>query len=109
MDSGKTIDNAREINGLHYLDDENLFERQAQVANQSSSEEIMLWHFKLGHPSLSYLQHLFPKLFKNKQASKLQCEFCELSKRQRLNFCHNHIKNLLLLSLCTVMYKDPQE
>ena len=59
------------MNGLYYFEDENLSKRQAQVANQPSTEEIMLWHFRLGPPRLSYLQRLFPKLFKNKQVSKL--------------------------------------
>ena len=36
------IGNAREINGLYYFEDENLLARQAQVANQPSTEEIML-------------------------------------------------------------------
>ena len=33
-----TIGNIREINGLYNFEDENFSERQAQVANQSSTE-----------------------------------------------------------------------
>ena len=42
LDSKRMIGNAREINGLYYFEDENLLARQAQVANQPSTEEIML-------------------------------------------------------------------
>nr|KYP65820.1 hypothetical protein KK1_012088 [Cajanus cajan] len=27
----------------------------------NNNEDIMLWHFWLGHPSFRYLKHLFPK------------------------------------------------
>ena len=37
----------------------NLLERQAQVANQSSTEKIMSWHFRLGHPIFSMYFYLF--------------------------------------------------
>ena len=42
--------------------------------------------FRLGHPSFQYLKHLFPSLFKNKNPSSFQCEFCELAKHHRTSF-----------------------
>lgn len=54
------------------------------LVSQSSSDirldQIMLWHFRLGHPSFSYLKQLFLLLFINKDLSVLQCEACELAK-----------------------------
>lgn len=52
----------------------------------SMSDEIMLWHRRLGHPSFSYLQKLFPGLFKNKKPVQFQCEVYELAKHQRSVF-----------------------
>ena len=46
----------------------------------------MLWHYRLGHPSFQYLKHLFPSLFRNKNPSSFQCEFCELAKHHRTSF-----------------------
>lgn len=43
----------------------------------------MLWHFRLGHPSFSYMKHLFPSLFVNKDPSLFQCEMCQLAKHTR--------------------------
>ena len=66
------IGSAREINGLYYFEGENLSERQAQVANQSSTKQNLLWYFRLGHLNLSYFERLFSKIVQ-KQVSKLQC------------------------------------
>lgn len=64
------IGNAKESDGLYYFGNEDLQEKQVQKPGHSSflslDNEIMLWHFRLAHPSFGYLQHLFPTLFKNK-------------------------------------------
>ena len=52
----------------------------------SNNKDIMLWHFRLGHPSFRYLKHLFPKLFVNKDPSMLHCEICEFAKHHRTSF-----------------------
>ena len=44
------------------------------ISSISAHEQIMLWHFRLGHPSFPYLKHLFPDLFKNLDCSSFQCE-----------------------------------
>lgn len=44
----------------------------------------MLSHFRLGHPSFPYLEHLFPSLFMNNDM--FQCEICQLAKHQRSVF-----------------------
>ncbi|CAN1145812.1 Retrovirus-related Pol polyprotein from transposon TNT 1-94, partial [Linum perenne] len=50
---------------------------------EDSENKVLLWHFRLGHPSFLYLERLFPQLFINKSAKKFQCEVCELAKHTR--------------------------
>ena len=45
----------------------------------------MLWHYRLGHPSLMYLKKLFPSLI-NKNSFEFQCEVCQLSKYVRNSY-----------------------
>ncbi|CAN1837958.1 Retrovirus-related Pol polyprotein from transposon TNT 1-94 [Linum perenne] len=59
-----------------------------KYANQISSldgsrDEVLLWHFRLGHPSFIYLERVFPKLFINKRAQLYECEVCQLAKHTK--------------------------
>ena len=88
--SRMTIGRARMINGLYCLEDNS---PSAQIAQESSSnisvsayEQIMVWHYRMGHPSFIYLKHLFPLLFKNVNPLKLKCESCLLAKSQRKSY-----------------------
>jgi len=82
------IGNVKESGGLFYIDSN--LSKQIQQPQSSSllslSDEILLWHFRLGHPSFGYLKHLFPVLFKNKDVDSLQCEICQLAKHKRSVF-----------------------
>ena len=70
MASGIKIGNAKKVDGLYYFIDNVVLERQAQVVNkvfsQTIENKIMLWHYRLGHPTFYYLQKLFPLLLKDK-------------------------------------------
>ena len=46
----------------------------------------MVWHCRLGHPSFSYLKHLFPVLFQKVDPLSFQCESCLLAKSQRKTY-----------------------
>ncbi|CAN1756938.1 hypothetical protein LINPERHAP1_LOCUS6334, partial [Linum perenne] len=50
---------------------------------EDSENKVLLWHFRLGHPSFLYLERVFPQLFINKSAKKFQCEVCQLAKHTR--------------------------
>ncbi|CAN1121074.1 Retrovirus-related Pol polyprotein from transposon TNT 1-94 [Linum perenne] len=93
--SGKTIGIAEATNGLYVLKDANqdvvCCGDSQKFANQisslaKSSDEVLLWHFRLGHPSFTYLERLFPKLFINKKAQFYQCEVCQLAKHTKSNY-----------------------
>ena len=70
MASGIKIGNAKKVDGLYYFIDNVVLERQAQVVNkvfsQTIENKIMLWHYRLRHPTFYYLQKLFPLLLKDK-------------------------------------------
>ncbi|CAN1754263.1 Retrovirus-related Pol polyprotein from transposon TNT 1-94, partial [Linum perenne] len=92
VESGKTIGVGEVSDGLYVFKDENHEEGALgdyqKSANQisslvSCSDEVLLWHYRLGHPSFMYLAHLFPKLFINKGAQFYQCEVCQLAKHTR--------------------------
>ena len=66
--SGKMIGSARMIDGLYYFEDKDSKNKEAQGLSSISSipvkDQIMLWHYRLGHPSFSYLKKLFSSLFR---------------------------------------------
>ncbi|GAU39772.1 hypothetical protein TSUD_220160 [Trifolium subterraneum] len=91
QNSGKMIGTAREINGLYYLDENPLGNKKASALHSTSpplsvSDEVMLWHRRLGHPSFPYLKYLFPEFSKEINSSQLDCEACHLAKDHRVSF-----------------------
>ena len=87
QNSGKMIGSAKLIDGLYYFKDEESKNKEAQGFSSISStqvkDQIMLWHYRLGHPSFPYLKKLFPNLFKGLNCSEFHCENCILSKSHR--------------------------
>ncbi|CAH9095142.1 unnamed protein product, partial [Cuscuta europaea] len=47
--------------------------------------QIQLWHYRLGHPNVLYLEKIFPSLFINK-SSAFDCEFCQLAKHTKSHY-----------------------
>ena len=47
------------------MDDLDLGKVHSTQSSQQQGQDIWLWHYRLGHLSFSYLQHLFPTLFEN--------------------------------------------
>ncbi|CAJ2627685.1 unnamed protein product [Trifolium pratense] len=91
--SGRTIGNAREWNGLYYLDNQNLPPNPLNNSNSLFSESIktnrdkvFLYHCRLGHPSFRVMKQIFPSFFKNLDVESLCCEVCELAKHKRASF-----------------------
>ena len=91
MGSGRTIGSARENGGLYFLEDGtnpcNLVQNTCFESNSVPSDsEIILWHYRLGHPSFQYLKILLLNLFKNKILSSFKYEICALAKHHRSSY-----------------------
>ena len=71
--------------GLYYVDDLDLGMVHSAKSHRQG-QDIWLWHYWLGHSSFSYLQHLFPALFKNVLHSEFKCKDCILGKSYRTNY-----------------------
>ena len=87
--SGRTIGNAREWNGLYYFDNQNLLNNNISLFSESTKtnkEKVFLYHCRLGHPSFRVMKQLFPSFFKNLDVESLCCEVCELAKHKRVSF-----------------------
>ena len=70
---------ARKRGGLYFLENKSSMTRLAQKTCYSSisitsNKQIMLWHFRLGHPNFYHLGYLLLDLYKNKDPAFFQCE-----------------------------------
>lgn len=87
LSSGKTIDSAKECEGLYYFDETNVSQQRRFASCDSvfvpKISEILLWHYRMGHPNFQYLRNVFPSIFANKIFSDLKCDICELAKHHR--------------------------
>ncbi|GMI79954.1 hypothetical protein HRI_001664700 [Hibiscus trionum] len=88
LDRKKTIGSASLQNGLYVFSSIQFPQNPSSTACISSlgQDDIMLWHFRLGHPNFFYLSKLFPKLFINKKPSSFKCHVCPLAKQTRNSY-----------------------
>ena len=54
------------------------------MLSRGSSEYLWIWHRRLGHPSLTYLKHLFPSF--RITTMSLECETCVLAKSHKHSY-----------------------
>jgi hypothetical protein len=71
--------------GLYYFVDNlssnnSVLDLACSVSSLLVRTQVMMWHFRLGHPSFSYLKHLFPSLFEKTSSKDLHCDICCFSK-----------------------------
>ncbi|XP_073119427.1 uncharacterized protein [Henckelia pumila] len=99
LDLGKTIGNAKECSGLYLLEANNSSKGKGPNSSclvsvsqdqtsifQKKENDIMLWHYRLGHPNFMYLKKLFPSLFINKNSNEFTCEICQFAKHVRNSY-----------------------
>ena len=81
--TGRVIRHGTERGGLYYVD-ETSQQGQALLTRGSPDHHLLLWHRRLGHPSLAYLKHLFLSFRHNKMSS--DCETCVLAKSHKHSY-----------------------
>ena len=91
--SGWMIRRAKVFFRLYYFKCDLSIEVCCNVTAGSSSSlhhrrQVMLLHYRLGHPSFSYMRRLFPNLISNNDSFK--CEVCLLAKHTRVSFPIQH-------------------
>jgi transposase InsO family protein len=86
--------------GLYYVDDFSLGRAHHMHPPVDKKErQIWLWHRRLGHPSFSYMKHLFPDLFSNILIFDLKCETCILAKSHRATYPLSMNKSMVPFAL----------
>ena len=68
------------------MDDCNLGTVNSMTHSSNKEHQIWMWHRRLGHPSFSYLKHLFSSLFSQIDERVLECETCIQAKSHRTSF-----------------------
>ena len=85
---GRMIGSARAVLGLYYFvcgpSKGGCCHLVTSSNSSSCRQQVMLLHYRLGHPSFSYLRRLFPSLFSKKES--FTCEICLLAKHTRVPF-----------------------
>ena len=105
MESGKTIGSTELVSSLYLFRINNPSSRPVNYSSCKMStsmsknlhssifnscvnnmDEVMLWHFRLGHPNFVYLEKMFPQLFINKNLSSFHCQNNQFAKQRQANF-----------------------
>ncbi|TYI95838.1 hypothetical protein E1A91_D01G026800v1 [Gossypium mustelinum] len=73
-------------NGLYILPTSPKIEISKSFTALGKVDTVMLWHFRLGHPSFQYLAKLFPALFINKRPNSFSCKVCSLAKHTKSSY-----------------------
>ena len=68
--------------GLYFVD--GTTQLGQTMLSRGSSEYLWIWHRRLGHPSLTYLKHLFPSF--RITTMSLECETCVLAKSHKHSY-----------------------
>ena len=61
--------------------------------------QLMIQHQRLGHPSVSYMKHLFSKMIFNLDISEFSCPTCILAKSHRVSYPANSNKSSIPFAL----------
>jgi transposase InsO family protein len=85
LDSGRVLGTGTEHDGLYYLDNAST-PLAFNTKNATSTDELLLLHYRLGHPSYQSLSRMFPSLLESCRKEKLVCDVCELAKHTRTNY-----------------------
>jgi transposase InsO family protein len=79
--TGRLLGTGTVRDGLYYLDQGS--DEVALATCMSPSQELYLYHCRLGHLSFSTLSRIYPSLFSSCHRESLVCDACELAKHTR--------------------------
>ena len=82
----KIIGRGTKRGGLYCMDDCSLEMANSIKHTTNKEHQIQIWHRHLGHPSFSYLKHLFPSLFSQIDDRVFEYETCIQAKSHRTSF-----------------------
>ena len=88
----KIIGRGIEKGGLYYLE-KTVYKGKAVLAHESKERRLWTWHRRLGHPSIGYLEKLFPTLARLNLDFK--CETCILAKTHKHSYSNSMSKTSL--------------
>ncbi|RVX02015.1 Retrovirus-related Pol polyprotein from transposon TNT 1-94 [Vitis vinifera] len=76
---------SNQVSQASCVQSQSMLESFNSVSNSkvNKDSEIIMLHYRLGHPSFVYLAKLFPKLFINKNPASYHCEICQFAKHTR--------------------------
>lgn len=81
LGTGRLLGTGTMHDGLYYLDEGG--DEIALATCMSPSQELLLYHQRLGHLSFAALSRIYPSLFKLCPRDSLVCDACELAKHTR--------------------------
>ena len=64
------------------------------IIKTNNDSDVMLWHYRLGHPNFLYLKRMFPSLFINKILNCSNMRYVSFLNRLGLPIQNNHINHL---------------
>ena len=80
------IERGIERGGLYYLEEETQ-KGKAVLVHGSKERQLWTWHRRLGHPSVGYLEKLFPNFVGLK--TEFKCETCILAKSHKHSYSNS--------------------
>jgi GAG-pre-integrase domain len=80
--------------GLYYLDGPKIGKALLNNGLDGREIEILVWHKRLGHPSLGYMKKRCPQLFNKYDYDRLICETCIKAKSHRSSYLPSSSKAL---------------
>ena len=81
------------------MDDFSLGRANIVQSRNNKIQQVMIWHQRLGHPSVSYMKHLFPSMISNLDISEFSCQTYILTKSHCVSYPTNSNKSQIPFAL----------
>lgn len=91
----------------HYDSNRRNLNLVVQGSQRNETEDISLWHKKLGHTSCTILHEMFPNSLQQIKTRLDKCTVCPCAKQTRLSFTSSSIQSKSYLNLIHVNVWGP--